>query len=206
MRGVIQTDFTYAFEPAVGVYIDDIYHGTLTGSTMDLLDLDRVEVLRGPQGTLFGINTMGGAVRLISKKPQGRWVRLHRCHLRLAQPPRREGRRRLLADRRQAVRPCLRHLAPPERLWPAPGFHLRNDPPRHTAARRSSATGWVRAPRRRASRWLSRPAAPPTTTSRSRRRSIRDRVAASWVTWAARSRRVAGCNCASWRTMTSSST
>jgi len=71
LRGVIQTDFSYAFEPAVGVYIDDVYHGTLTGSSMDLLDLDRVEVLRGPQGTLFGKNSLGGAIRLVSKKPQG---------------------------------------------------------------------------------------------------------------------------------------
>jgi iron complex outermembrane receptor protein len=71
MRGIVQTDFSYAFEPAVGVYIDDVYHGTLTGASMDLLDLERVEVLRGPQGTLFGKNSLGGAIRLISKKPQG---------------------------------------------------------------------------------------------------------------------------------------
>jgi iron complex outermembrane receptor protein len=71
LRGIIQTDFSYAFEPAVGVYIDDVYHGTLTGSSMDLLDLDRVEVLRGPQGTLFGKNSLGGAIRMVSKKPQG---------------------------------------------------------------------------------------------------------------------------------------
>jgi iron complex outermembrane receptor protein len=71
LRGIIQTDFSYAFEPAVGVYIDDVYHGTLTGSSMDLLDLERLEVLRGPQGTLFGKNSLGGAIRLVSKKPQG---------------------------------------------------------------------------------------------------------------------------------------
>ena len=71
LRGLNQGDFSYAFEPTVGVYIDDVYHSTITGSDMDLIDLERVEVLRGPQGTLFGKNSIGGAIRLISKKPQG---------------------------------------------------------------------------------------------------------------------------------------
>ena len=71
MRGVNTTDFIYTSDPGVGVYVDDVYHGTLTGSDMDLLDLDRVEVLRGPQGTLFGKNSLGGAIRLFSKQPKG---------------------------------------------------------------------------------------------------------------------------------------
>ncbi|MBK7116051.1 MAG: Plug domain-containing protein [Proteobacteria bacterium] len=54
IRGVGQTDFNFALEPGVGLYIDDVYYSTLTGSLVDLTDLERVEVLRGPQGTLAG--------------------------------------------------------------------------------------------------------------------------------------------------------
>jgi iron complex outermembrane receptor protein len=71
IRGVGQFDFNPALEPGVGLYVDDVYYATLTGSIMDLLDLERVEILRGPQGTLAGKNSIGGAVKLFSKKPSG---------------------------------------------------------------------------------------------------------------------------------------
>jgi iron complex outermembrane receptor protein len=71
VRGIGLGDNSLSFEPGVPIYIDDVYHGRPQGAIMDLLDLERVEVLRGPQGTLFGKNTLGGAVRLISKKPHG---------------------------------------------------------------------------------------------------------------------------------------
>ncbi len=71
IRGVDQSDFIPAFEPGVVVYVDDVFNETVVGSTMDLVDLERVEVLRGPQGTLFGKNAIGGAIRLISKTPRG---------------------------------------------------------------------------------------------------------------------------------------
>ncbi len=71
IRGVGQFDFNPAVEPGVGFYVDDVYYATLTGSILDLLDLSRVEVLRGPQGTLSGRNSIGGAVRLFSQRPEG---------------------------------------------------------------------------------------------------------------------------------------
>jgi len=71
IRGVGQFDFNPAVEPGVGLYVDDVYFATLTGSILDLLDLDRVEILRGPQGTLAGRNSIGGAVKLYSKRPEG---------------------------------------------------------------------------------------------------------------------------------------
>ncbi len=69
IRGIGQTDFNPALEPGVGVYVDDVYYSTLTGSVLDLLDLDRVEVLRGPQGTLAGKNSIGGSIKLYTQRP-----------------------------------------------------------------------------------------------------------------------------------------
>ena len=69
IRGVGQRDFLGTIDNGVGFYIDDVYIARTVGATVDLLDVDRVEVLRGPQGTLFGRNNVGGAVALYSKKP-----------------------------------------------------------------------------------------------------------------------------------------
>jgi iron complex outermembrane receptor protein len=71
IRGIGQYDFDFAFEPGVGIYIDDVYHPFTMGSQIDLLDIDRVEVLRGPQGTLFGRGAIGGVIRYVSEPPQG---------------------------------------------------------------------------------------------------------------------------------------
>ena len=71
IRGIGQTDFNPSVEPGVGIYVDDVYYSTITGNVLDLLDLDRVEVLRGPQGTLAGRNAIGGAIKLFTRKPDG---------------------------------------------------------------------------------------------------------------------------------------
>lgn len=69
IRGVGQGDPAGFEDPGVGIYLDGVYMGRMQGIDFNLLDLKRVSVLRGPQGTLFGKNTIGGAVNIITNKP-----------------------------------------------------------------------------------------------------------------------------------------
>ena len=60
-------------DPANGIYIDGVYLGKSVGSAIDIIDLERIEVLRGPQGTLYGRNSVGGAISFVTAKPTGEW-------------------------------------------------------------------------------------------------------------------------------------
>lgn len=70
LRGVGQKDFLPTTEPGVGLYVDGVYIARSVGGILDLVDVERLEVLRGPQGTLFGRNTIGGAISITTIKPQ----------------------------------------------------------------------------------------------------------------------------------------
>jgi iron complex outermembrane recepter protein len=69
IRGVGQPDALATFDPGVGIYVDDVYISRIRGALFDVYDIGRIEVLRGPQGTLYGKNTIGGAIKIISKRP-----------------------------------------------------------------------------------------------------------------------------------------
>lgn len=69
IRGIGQTDFLLTTDPAVGMYLDGVYFARSTGGVIDIVGLQRAEILRGPQGTLFGRNTIGGAISLTSQRP-----------------------------------------------------------------------------------------------------------------------------------------
>lgn len=69
LRGVGTDDVGFGTDPNVGVYLDDIFIGRFVGSMAGALDLERIEVLRGPQGTLYGRNSTAGAVKFVTRKP-----------------------------------------------------------------------------------------------------------------------------------------
>src|SRR3546814_10157157 len=68
IRGVGQQDPVAGFEQGVGVYIDDVYLNRPHGAVVDIYDVERIEVLRGPQGTLYGRNPIGGAIKYVTKR------------------------------------------------------------------------------------------------------------------------------------------
>src|SRR3546814_81546 len=71
IRGQVNVENQSNSDPAVAIYVDGVYVARSSGGLMDLVDVERVEVLRGPQGTLFGRNTTGGALNIVTPDPSG---------------------------------------------------------------------------------------------------------------------------------------
>lgn len=69
LRGIGQANQAFSFDSPIGLYVDDVYYARLSGSQIDLFDIERIEVLRGPQGTIYGRNNSAGSIRITTQKP-----------------------------------------------------------------------------------------------------------------------------------------
>ena len=74
IRGIFSQEPALAQDPKVGFYLDGVYLAKNSGAVFDVADVERIEILRGPQGTLYGKNTTGGAINIVSAKPLGRFA------------------------------------------------------------------------------------------------------------------------------------
>lgn len=74
IRGIGQSDILQTTDPGVGLFVDGVYVARAVGSLLDVADIERIEVLRGPQGTLYGRNSIGGAINVITRPPGDEWA------------------------------------------------------------------------------------------------------------------------------------
>ena len=82
IHGIGNTDFSLVTDPGVGTYVGGVYMSRSAGGVLDVLDVERIEVLRGPQGTLFGRNTIGGAIDIATRgTPTSAWVFMRRTSI-----------------------------------------------------------------------------------------------------------------------------
>jgi iron complex outermembrane receptor protein len=180
IRGVGTNNFHLTAQQAVGLYFDEVSQVTPFTSQLGLFDMERIEVLRGPQNTLFGRNTTGGAVNFITRRPNPEdgnngYVNLNAGNFGKLDGEGRDG----LCARRKFRSPCGGADPEPRRRFHRRGIR-REDRPARIASRRGLGLAWV--PSEDTSAWLSLHygksdpervrARPPAASSRTTPRSV----------------------------------